>query len=142
MLIRLVCTLAAVFLTGSFCPAQSSARQLDESATLREVQNVVAEFRIHATCRSLHKLSLETVEMVWQREVAVAMQALRGLKPSPSFLAAFTSAVQFSKLVDTDMKLSATMDLCRENAALFDKFESFGHLRLSDAIRTAAKNPS
>jgi hypothetical protein len=135
MLIRPLCAALAILLTSS-CQAERPQRELDESATLREVKKIVAEYRVYATCLSLDAPTLALVESTWQKQVAAAIEALRELKPGVTFIASFTLAVRFSNLLDPDMKLSQAMDLCHKNPAAAETFWAFGNSRLTDAVRT------
>jgi hypothetical protein len=121
--------------------APGATLAFNADAVIRATDAVVAEHKVYATCLALDKQGLALVRENWRREVAQAVDVLRDLQPPALFALRFSEAIDFSRLLDGDMKLSAAVEFCHKNEKTTLKFYELGYARLSSAVALAAKQP-
>jgi len=133
-----------IFAAAALClcqPVFAEGIKFDEEKAMAAVETVVAEHRIYATCLSLDKLSLSIVQENWRREVKLATEELREVKPSAAFLHRFAGAVDFANLLDRSRHLEDAMNYCHANEKLLVNFQTFEFSHLVTAIESAETRP-
>ncbi|MDR2214496.1 MAG: hypothetical protein LBE59_01490 [Nevskiaceae bacterium] len=132
----------ALLTVGVLLGGCTAGLDANESAVLQAVEKVVGDYKTLATCYSLEPVSYrfqETLQEVWLSEVQSGANALRKINPSATLIARFASAVEPSRLLDENMRLSEAIALCHEprNEELVMNFQLFEFPRLDEAIDKA-----
>ncbi|WP_140635466.1 hypothetical protein [Methylibium rhizosphaerae] len=127
-------TLFTLAMTLAASAAFAQAPKMDEGALLRATEEVVAEYRVYATCFAINSAALKLAQDQWRQEVKDAIDVLKPMKPTPAFMTKFAAATQFSRLLDPDMKFSAVIDLCHRNEDKLHNFLALSYTRLSAAM--------